>query len=108
MLVLNKGARNKAGNSLPKIVIGAVCAQWKRCGKPNCKCARGELHGAYYYLFWQEGGRQRKAYIRREDEAAARAAYEERKRMRASLRVERALGRNQWRALIDQYRSLTG
>jgi uncharacterized protein DUF6788 len=26
---------------------GAVCEQWKRCGKPNCRSGAGELHGPY-------------------------------------------------------------
>lgn len=52
---------------------GAVCLQRVRCGKPNCRCARGELHTAYY-RFWHEGGRRRKAYVRRADVERTRAA----------------------------------
>jgi len=26
---------------------GTIHLRWQRCGKPNCKCARGELHGPY-------------------------------------------------------------
>lgn len=39
--------------------------RWERvkCGKPNCKCARGELHGPYLYAYWFEGGRTRSQYI---------------------------------------------
>lgn len=47
-----------------KPLDGAVCRQWVRCGKPNCRCARGEKHEAYY-RFWREGGRLRKEYVRR-------------------------------------------
>lgn len=62
-------------NSLPKIeaLPGAVCAQRVRCGKPNCRCARLELHTAYY-RFWREGGRLRKAYVRVADVERVRAA----------------------------------
>lgn len=42
---------------------GAICAQWKRCGRPNCRCASGQLHGPYYYRFYREGGRLRKEYL---------------------------------------------
>src|ERR1051325_5406987 len=34
-----------------------------RCGKPNCKCARGRLHGPYWYAYWSEGGRTRARYV---------------------------------------------
>ena len=46
---------------------GALIAEYKRCGKPNCRCARGELHGPYYYRRWRDGDRrQRKEYVARE------------------------------------------
>jgi hypothetical protein len=28
--------------------------EWRRCGKQRCRCARGILHGPYWYLRWQE------------------------------------------------------
>lgn len=34
-----------------------------RCGKENCKCAGGEVHGPYWYAYWSEGGRTRSKYI---------------------------------------------
>ena len=34
-----------------------------RCGKKNCRCATGELHGPYWYKYWNEGGRTRSQYI---------------------------------------------
>lgn len=34
-----------------------------RCGKDNCKCARGELHGPYWYAYWSEGGKTKSQYI---------------------------------------------
>src|SRR5437763_15307306 len=54
---------------------GSVCLQRVRCGKPNCRCARGGRHAAYY-RFWREGGRLRKAYVRRADVESTRAACE--------------------------------
>lgn len=79
--------RNKTENPLPKILPGSVHAQYVRCGKATCKCARGELHGAYYYHFVRIGGKLTKHYLkaheveqmrdaclaRREDEKARRA-----------------------------------
>ena len=66
----------KVENSLPKIepLRGAVCKQMKRCGKPNCKCAKGQLHGPYYYRFFYRGGRQRKKYVKKGDFQAVLSA----------------------------------
>ncbi len=34
-----------------------------RCGSKKCKCASGELHGPYWYVYWTEGGRTRSQYV---------------------------------------------
>jgi hypothetical protein len=34
-----------------------------RCGKPNCKCAKGNLHGPYWYVYWSEGGKTKSMYV---------------------------------------------
>jgi hypothetical protein len=34
-----------------------------RCGKKNCHCAEGKLHGPYWYAYWTEGGRTRSQYV---------------------------------------------
>ena len=56
---------------------GCLIAELKSCGKPNCRCARGELHGPYYYRRWRdESGRQRKQYVPREKVEQTRGALE--------------------------------
>src|SRR4051794_13343529 len=50
-----------------KPVKGEVCTQHIRCGKPECRCNRGELHGPYFYLIWREGERVRKFYVKAAD-----------------------------------------
>lgn len=38
--------------------------EWKKCGKPTCKCQTGEeLHGPYVYEYWKEAGRTKSRYI---------------------------------------------
>jgi hypothetical protein len=81
--------------TLPKTLPGAVCAQWVRCGRPGCRCARGQPHGPYFYRFWREAGRLRKAYVRRADVAQVRA----RCRARAEERGELAEWCEVWRQL---------
>jgi hypothetical protein len=59
---------------LPKIEMlpGAVHLQNVRCGKPNCRCATGKPHEAYY-RFWRSRGKLRKAYVRKADLERVRA-----------------------------------
>ncbi len=56
-------------NPLPKIVPlrGSLHVAWKRCGRPNCRCRTGTLHGPYYELRWRDRGRHRKRYVPRGD-----------------------------------------
>lgn len=50
--------------TLPKKAgIGTVHLEFKRCGKPVCRCGRGLLHGPYAYHHWRERGRQKKGYV---------------------------------------------
>ena len=55
--------KTKNQKALPKIaevpLKGAIVAQYKRCGKPCCRCADREkplLHGPYWYRVWREKG----------------------------------------------------
>lgn len=34
-----------------------------KCGKKGCKCAKGELHGPYWYTYWREGRRVKCKYL---------------------------------------------
>lgn len=59
--------KNKTQNLLPQILPGTVHAQFRRCGKSNCKCrTRGELHGAYYY-FVRISGKLHKRYLKSDE-----------------------------------------
>jgi hypothetical protein len=93
-----KAMKNKTGNSLPKKMPGSVHAQFVRCGKQACKCARGELHGAYYYHFVRVGGRLTKRYLRAHEveqmQVACTAWREEEK-------ARRELSRGAWRLIRE-------
>ena len=85
----------KTAKPLPKILPGAVCRQLVRCGKPNCKCARGELHGPYHYYFVRHNGVLVKRYVRADAVERTRAAcdlrraQERRRREASQLSVRR-------------------
>ena len=70
---------------------GTLVGQMVRCGKPNCKCSRGELHGPYFWRCYRLGGRIVKYYVRKADLTATRAACAEWHRLQARLRINRAL-----------------
>ena len=95
-----------AGPGEVAVADGAICAQMVRCGKPNCKCARGELHGPYFYRFTRDQyGRQRKRYVRRSEVRAWRELCERRREWFWERAMMRALcrrvvgrgGRVNWR-----------
>lgn len=91
-------ARNNREDMMPPKTIpdklpGVVCAQYIRCGKPNCRCARGELHGPFYYRFWRDhNGRQHKVYVRKADLEKVRNACEARQREQEEVREYLAKG----------------
>ncbi len=62
--------KTKTAKTLPKtgeeIANGGLYLQRVRCGKQNCKCARGETHLAYYF-FTRRGGKLIKFYIRKSE-----------------------------------------
>jgi hypothetical protein len=60
--------KTKTRKMLPKIAAlisnGGIYYQSVRCGKSNCKCARGEKHEAYYF-FTRIERKLTKTYIRK-------------------------------------------
>jgi hypothetical protein len=91
---------------LPKTLPGAVCAQKVKCGRPNCRCAKGELHGPYWYRFFRQGGRLVKEYVRQADAPGVRAACERRREEERQLRDLLARGVGRWRRLLSAVREV--
>jgi hypothetical protein len=62
-----KQRRRRLMGRLPdvgEVLRGALATQGRRCGKPGCRCARGELHGPYTYLSVAgRSGRSRMVYV---------------------------------------------
>ena len=91
--------------TLPKIGKGTVHRQWVRCGKPRCRCRRGEPHEAFY-LFWRLAGKLRKCHIPRSDVDAVRAACAARRDRERRERQELQAWRRQYSALVAQLREV--
>jgi uncharacterized protein YjiS (DUF1127 family) len=66
-----------------QVMAASLSKTHKVCGKPNCKCARGDKHEVYQ-LSWTENGRRRSTHIRRDELAKVRAAVERYRRLRQS------------------------
>ncbi len=81
-----------------------------RCGKANCRCMRGELHGPYWFLRWRFGTHQRRRYVKAEELDAVREVIAMRQHDDRIYRmtVQRALGKlrelKQWLREIEQNR----
>lgn len=74
--------------TVPHKLPGTVHEQYTRCGKPNCKCAQGQLHGPYYYRFWRDRrGSLHKEYVRKADVEAVRSACDARRDEDRAARV---------------------
>ena len=83
----------KKCHSVPKIgrSPGVLHAEFRTCGKPNCRCARGERHGPYLYRRWREGGRQRRSYVKPAAAAQVAEALAEWRRLHPPARSMRSL-----------------
>ena len=75
----------KTGTKIEPLA-GDVNARMVRCGKPNCKCAKGELHGPYYVRRWREFGQRRSKYVKKADVLTAKVAVETYRRQRKEQR----------------------
>jgi hypothetical protein len=55
---------------------GGLVREMIRCGRTNCKCASGSLHGPYYYRVWMVRGRRYKTYVKNADLERTKASIE--------------------------------
>lgn len=85
--------RKKTLNYLlnPKeMVYGSIYSAYKKCGNKNCRCARGELHGPFYYLSRKEDGKTVLTFIRKADEdKITKQAENYRKYIKAMARLNK-------------------
>jgi len=56
-----------------RMLWGSLGEVYRRCGRANCHCAKGEKHGPVFYLTRNQDGRTRNIYVPPElhDEVAA-------------------------------------
>lgn len=81
-----------------RFLRGALSLRNVRCGKPSCRCARGELH-ACLYLVRRQGGKLRQLFVPRQGEERVRQAVENQQEME---RLIEELSDLEWKRLKER------
>ncbi len=83
------------------LLNGHVQTRRVRCGKQNCKCAKGEPHTAFYHVWHTDGVRYQK-YVRRSEVDKVREACQTYRKLQIKLRF----GRIEHKQLLARAREL--
>jgi len=71
-------------------IAAQVYERHRKCGKPNCKCAKGELHGPFLWIYQKKKGQKVVSTTVAEGKGAEAkemaARYEELLRLRQQIR----------------------
>jgi hypothetical protein len=70
---------------LSSVLAGSLVKQYVICGKPGCRCQRGQKHGPLFYLYWKEQGRSRSLYVPREKVGEIRRQIQNYRRLQKEL-----------------------
>lgn len=83
------------------LIVGTVCEVLRRCGTPTCHCAKSPGH-RQTLLLYGEGGRRTSRFIRSQDVAQVRRAWQRYRRFREALRELRTLNTRELQLLRVQ------
>jgi len=87
------------------MVAGSLVGQYVTCGKPRCRCIRGQKHGPLYYLYWKEQGRSRSLYIPQKKVSELRCQIRDCRRFHSELtRLSRRQLREWQRTMKEERR----
>lgn len=81
-----------------RFLRGTLSLRNVRCGKPTCRCARGQLH-ACLYLVQSHDGKPRQLYVPRSWEARVRQAVQNHQEMQ---RLIEELSELEWKRLRER------
>jgi len=76
LLYRQMGACLKILLSRPPMVRGIVYELKRKCGKPNCRCTRGELHSSPCLSYYIGGGKRKLTTLKGSDVAKYRKLTE--------------------------------
>jgi hypothetical protein len=80
---------------------GTLAVRRRRCGKANCRCADGELHGSLY-LVQSRGGKPRQVFVPKEWEERIRQNVQGYQEIQQLLEE---LSEVEWQRLLDRRES---
>ena len=81
-----------------RFLRGTLSVRSRRCGKPNCRCARGEPHVSLY-LVQSHGGKPRQVFVPKPWEDRIRAAVGDYQQMQQLMEE---LSEMEWRRLMER------
>ncbi len=96
---------SKPATKISDLQPGHVQARRVRCGKANCRCARGLTHVAYYHV-WRTDGVRYQRYVRRSEVASVRRACDEHRALQVELRKGRVIYRDALRGFRELLKGL--
>jgi hypothetical protein len=62
LLARRRAAAARLGD-VGQVMTGTLTEQARRCGRPGCRCGRGQPHGPYAYFTPRPAGRGRARYV---------------------------------------------
>lgn len=84
--------------STQRFLRGTLAPRLRRCGKPNCRCARGELHLSLY-LVQSQGGKPRQVFVPKTWEERIRQSVQGYQEIQHLLEE---LSEVEWQRLLDR------
>jgi len=81
-----------------RFLRGTLSVRSRQCGKPNCRCARGQPHTSLY-LVQSHGGKPRQVFVPKSWEDRIRAAVADYQQMQ---RLIEELSEREWRRLMER------
>jgi hypothetical protein len=81
-----------------RFLRGTLAPRLRRCGKPNCRCAHGQLH-ASLYIVQSQGGKPRQVCVPKEWEARLRQSVQGYQEIQQRLEE---LSEVEWQRLLDR------
>ena len=105
--IKNVNPATKTDTTSSRIMCGHIQERRVRCGKPNCKCANGEPHRAYYHVWYSDGIRYQK-YVRRSQVEQVRRACQTYRELQIKLRFGRVEHKQLLARARELFRRLSG
>ena len=98
----------KSAEISPKIqpIRGSLMAQYKTCGRNNCRCAKGFKHGPFFYHVWYVQGIRYKSYVKKADFDRIQAGIEAFRTQKREQQIADAELRTMLREIRDASRNV--